>query len=84
MQGSEQACQRALTQKRTLRDGGALEFLDLRLFEDGGERGGALGPDTVVRDTASEGQDENGERVGVSMGADTKANTLGRWLTSGW
>ena len=73
----ESACQRALTQKRTLRGGGALEFLDLRLFEDGGERGGALGPDAVVRDTASEGQDGNGERVGVSTGTDRKANTRG-------
>ena len=59
-----------MTQKRTLRGGGALEFLDLRLFEDGGERGGALGPDAVVRDPASEGQDGNGERVGVSTGVD--------------
>ena len=49
--------------------------MDLRLFEDGGERGGALGPDAVVRDTASEGQDENGERVGVSTGVDSKAGT---------
>ena len=71
-------CQRALTQKRTLWGGGALQLLDLRLFEDGGERGGALGPDAVVRDTASEGQDENGERVGVSTGADTKGV---RWRT---
>ena len=66
---------RALTEKRTLRGGGALEFLDLRLFEDGGERRGALGSDAVVRDAVSEGQDGNGERVGVSTGADTKANT---------
>ena len=64
-----------LTEKRTLRGGGALQFLDLRLLEDGGERGGALGSDLVSRDTASDGQDGNGERVGVSMGADTKANT---------
>ena len=42
----------ALTQKRTLRGGGALEFLDLRLFEDGGERGGALFSDVVVIETA--------------------------------
>ena len=70
-----------MTQKRTLRGGGALEFLDLRLFEDGGERGGALGPDVVVPDTASEGQDGNGERVGVSTGADTEANTPGWWRT---
>ena len=26
----------------------------------------------------------NGERGGVSMGPDTKANTLGRWRTPGW
>ena len=51
--------------------GGALELLDLRLFEDGGERGSALGSDVVVRNTASEGQDRNGERVGMSTGADT-------------
>ena len=64
-----------LTQKRTLWGGGALEFLDLRLLEDGGEqRGGALGSDVVdVIDAASEGQvDGNGERVGVSTGALTE------------
>ena len=52
-------------------------MLDLCLFEDGGERGGALGSDVVVCDAASEGQDGNGERVGVSTGADTKANGWG-------
>ena len=66
---------RALTLKRTLWDGGALQLLDLRLLEDGGERGGALGSDVVVCDAASEGQDGNGERVGVSTGADREANT---------
>ena len=71
------SCQRALTRKRTPLGGGALELLDLRLFEDGGERGGALGSDVVPCDAASEGQDGNGERVGVSTGADTKANALG-------
>ena len=50
---------------------------DLRLLEDGGERGDALGSDAVAPNTASEGLDGNDERVGVSMGADTKANTLG-------
>ena len=74
---SGEPCQWALTQKRTLRGGGALEFLDLRLFEDGGERGGALGSNGVGPNTASEGQDGNGERVGVSTGADTTANTRG-------
>ena len=61
--------------KENTRGGSALELGDLRLFEDGGERGGALGPDAVVRDTASEGQDGSGERVRVSTGADRKANT---------
>ena len=32
-------------------------MLDLRLLEDGGERGGALGSDAVAYDAASEGQD---------------------------
>ena len=52
-------------------------MLDLRLLEDGSEHGGALGSDTVLRDTASDGQNGNSERVGVSMGADRKANTQG-------
>ena len=42
-------------EKRTLKGGGALELLDLRLLEDGSERGGALGSDVIVRDAASEG-----------------------------
>ena len=71
------ACQWALTEKRTPRGGGALELLDLCLFEDGGERGGALGSDFVVLNTASEVWHGDGERLGVSMGADTKANTKG-------
>ena len=66
----------ALTLKQTLWGGGALELSDPRLLEDGGERGDALGSDVVDPNTASEGQDGNDERVGVSMGADTKANTL--------
>ena len=55
--------------------GGALQLLDLRLLEDCGERRGAFGSDVVAPETASEGQDGNGETVGVSMGADMKANT---------
>ena len=46
--------------------GGAPEVGDLRLLEDGGKRGGALGSDVLARDTASDGQDGNGERVGAS------------------
>ena len=70
-------CQWALTQNQTLWGGGALEVGDLRLVEDGSERSDALASDVVASETASEGQDGNSERVGVSMGADTKANTLG-------
>ena len=77
----EQACQRALTQKQTLGRGGALQVGDLRLLEDGSERGGALVSDLVVSETASEGWSGDGERVGVSMGIDKKANTLGQRRT---
>ena len=74
-------CQRALTQKQTLWGGGALEVGDLRLVEDGSQRSGTLGSDVVASETASEGQNGNGECVGVSMGADTKANALGQQRT---
>ena len=50
--------------------GGALEVSDVRLVEDGSERSGALGSDVVASETASEGWGGDGERVGVSMGAD--------------
>eukprot|EP00964_Phaeocystis_antarctica_P063251 scaffold37942_cov57-Phaeocystis_antarctica.AAC.5 len=53
---------------RTLRGGGALEVGDLRLVEDGSNRSGSFSSDVVAFETASEGQDGNGERVGVSMG----------------
>jgi len=59
----DQACQRALTQKRTLWGCGLPQGGDLRLLEDGSESGGALVSDAVIPDTASEGQDGNGERV---------------------
>ena len=55
MAGGEE-CQRALTQKRTLRGGGALEIGDLRLLENSSERGGALGPDVVPIETAGVGR----------------------------
>ena len=41
-----------LTQKRTLSGGGALQFGDLRLLEDGGEHGGALGSNVVAGEAA--------------------------------
>ena len=46
-----------LTRKRTLWGGGALEVGDLCLLEDGSERSGALGSDSVGSETASKGQD---------------------------
>ena len=64
-------------QKRTLWGSSALEMGDHRLLEDGSERGGALVSDVVALETASEGWGGNSERVGVSMGADTFANTIG-------
>ena len=66
------------TGKRTLWDGGAPQRGDLRLLEDGGERGGAIlkvVSDLVVPQTVSEEQSGDGERAGVSMGVDIKANT---------
>ena len=51
-----QVCQRALTERRTLSGGGALEVGDHRLLEDGCERGGALDSElVVVPDTAKHG-----------------------------
>ena len=52
----EQPCQGALTGKRTLKGGSALKLLDLRLFEDGGEREGTLISDLVLVETANEGR----------------------------
>ena len=71
--------------KKSERLGGrALQIGDLRLLEDGGERGGALHSDPIASKTASEGRNGNGGRASVSTGADTKANTLGRRRTRGW
>ena len=74
---SDHERQRALTQKQTLWGGGALEHGDLGLLEHGSERRGALVSDAVVAETAKERQSGDGERAGVSAGADTKANALG-------
>ena len=76
-------CQGALTE-RTLWGGGAPQVGDLRLLEDGSERRGALDSDRVAPDTAKHRWGWSGERVGVSMGADRKANAQGWRLTSGW
>jgi hypothetical protein len=66
-----------MTVNRTLWGGGALQVGDLCLAEDGGECSGALGSNVVAVKTAREGQGGNDERVGVSMGADRKADTVG-------
>ena len=60
-----------MTQEQTLWGGGAPQVGDLRFLEDGGERGGALASDLVVSETASEGWVGGGERVDMSMGADS-------------
>ena len=65
------------TKANALGASGALELLDLCLFENGSKRGGALISDPVLLETVNERRDEDGERAGVSAGADTKANTLG-------
>ena len=53
---------------------GAPEVVDLRLLEDGGERGGeVVARGSVAVETAG----EDGERAALSRGADTKARTLG-------
>ena len=43
------------TKANALWGGGALQFLDLRLLEDGGERRDALVSDAGLPETASEG-----------------------------
>ena len=55
---------------------------DLGRVENGGERTSALGSELVIPKTESEAQGGNVERAGVSMGADTKENTLGWRRTS--
>jgi hypothetical protein len=67
--------------KRTLWGSSALEMGDHRLLEDGGERRGALGSDAVVSETVRARGGVGMVRVGVSMGIDTKPNTLGRRRT---
>ena len=64
-----------------VRERNAPQVSDVRLFEDGGELGGALDSDLVIPQTVSEEQSGDGERTGVSTGADTKANTLRRRRT---
>ena len=54
--------------------GCALQGGNVRLLEDGSERGGALGSDLVESETANKGQSEDGGRVSASTGADRKLN----------
>ena len=51
----EQACQWALTGKRTLWGGGALQTHDLCLLQDGSKRGNALVIKIVASETAKRG-----------------------------
>ena len=59
-------CQWALTNAN--KGGGALQVGDLRLLEDGSERGGALVSDVVVTETAGELRSKDGERAAVCQG----------------
>ena len=48
-----------MTQKRCEHSGGgALQVGDLRILEDGGERGGALGSDVIESETVRDGGSE--------------------------
>ena len=61
--------------------GGALQVGDLRLLEDGCERGGALVSDPVPSETASQGRSGKDGRASAST-ALTRKRTLGRQRTS--
>ena len=77
--GSEvggEPCQWALTRKKTLSGGGALEVGDLRLLEDGSERGGARVSDAVVPDTVRDGWGHS-ERACGGQRVLTERRTLG-------
>ena len=56
--------------------GCALQGGNVRLLEDGCERGGAIGSDPVAIETADKGQSEDGERV-ARQRALTEKQTLG-------
>jgi len=62
--------------KANTRAAGALQIGDLRLLEDGGERGGALGPDVVASETVSEEHRAEMVRDQECQGALTKKRTL--------
>ena len=53
--------------KVNTRGGGALQMGDLRLLEDGSERGGALVSDVVAVETAGEERSEDGERAALEQ-----------------
>jgi len=66
--------------KANTRGGGALELGDSRLFQDGSERGGALGSDVVVIEATKHGGGWGGERRGASKACQwalTGKQTLG-------
>ena len=80
------ACQGALTERRTLSGGGALEVGDHRLLEDGSERGGALVSDEVAFDTARDGCRGQSKMAGACQRTLTerrtlRANSSATWLT---
>ena len=75
MEVSGEPCQWALTDRRALWGGGALEGGNLHILEDGSKLNSAMVLDVVVIETAKHGRGWGSERAGISMGADTKSNT---------
>ena len=93
----DEACQWALTRRRTLGIGSALQRGHRAALEPLTQRNDALSvgnklaliavsvviapTNPVALETAREGWEGDGERVGVLMGTDTKTSTLGRRRT---
>ena len=64
-------------------DRGALQVGDLRLLQDGSERGGTLVSNEAAAETVpSKGRDGDGERAGLSVGADRNSQWEQRRRTS--
>ena len=70
----------ALTQMRTRWGSGALQGGDLRLLEDGCERGGALSSNIAPAETANEGQSRNVAGEQGCQRALAQKQTLWSWF----
>ena len=73
--------------KASMRGGGALERghgAPLERLAQLGDAKDGVGAEAIMVDAAEPVAGQTAKKGGVSTGADTKANTLGRWLTSRW